>query len=152
MNTYRKLPLSIKVILLIQSVAMLMGTSTHVTWAIQNGFLSERYNAPFLYMLFWDSLTFLDPLAAILLFIWPKTGLLLTLLIIVMDVIHNNWYYFDELYRRGLSFSEWVEEYWMIFGQMIFALFVLLTFRRCLSAINSSTSSNLKKIIDRKQF
>lgn len=127
----------IKVVLFVQSIAMLMGTSTHVTWVIQNGFLSEKYNAPLWNMLFWDSLTFLDPLAAILLFLRPKTGIILTLIILVVDVIHNNLFYFDELYTRNLGLAEWTEEYWMILGQIIFALFVLLTFRKSLHAINS---------------
>jgi len=139
MSTYKKLPVRIKVILFIQSIAMLMGTSTHVSWAVQNGFLSEKYNAPLSNMLFWDSLTFLDPLAAILLFLRPKTGVILTLIILVVDVIHNNLFYFDELYTRNLGFADWVEEYWMILGQIIFALFVLLTFKKCLRAINSIT-------------
>ena len=138
MTTFKKLPTKTKVILIIQSVAMLMGTSTHLSWVIKNGFLSEEYNAPLTSMIFWDSLTFLDPLAALLLFIKPKTGLVLTLIIIILDVVHNNSFYFDELYMQSLSIVEWAKIYWMILGQIIFALFVLLTFRSSLKVINAT--------------
>ena len=136
MITFRSFNIKHKTILIIQSIAMLMGTSTHVSWAIQNGFLSEHYHAPLPSMLFWDSLTFLDPLAAILLFIRPKTGVTLTLIIICIDVLHNNIFYFDELYLQSISLTDWLKTYWMILGQIIFAIFVLLTFRSNLNEIN----------------
>ena len=142
MTRFRKLKSSTKGILIFQAVAMLMGTSTHVAWAVNNGFLSENYNAPLPHMLFWDSLTFLDPIAAILLFIRPRTGLILTLIIILADVAHNNLYYFEELYTTDINLSEWLIKYWMILGQILFAIFALLTFKKCLNDINSVTSSS----------
>ena len=39
---------------------------------------------------YWTSLTFLDPSAAILLFVFPRVGLLATL-IVSSDVAHNLW-------------------------------------------------------------
>lgn len=131
MTTFKELSSGTKAILIIQSIAMLMGTSTHVSWVVNNGFLSENYNAPLPSMIFWDSLTFLDPIAAILLFLRPRAGLILTLLIILADVAHNNLFYYEELYTSGLSVSEWITKYWMILGQIVFALFALLTFRKC---------------------
>ena len=41
--------------------------------------------------LYWSSLTLLDPLAAVLMFIRPREGLVLALAIIVSDVAHNSW-------------------------------------------------------------
>jgi hypothetical protein len=38
---------------------------------------------------YWTSLTFLDPLAASLLFVRPHAGLVLTVAIITSDVLHN---------------------------------------------------------------
>ncbi|MFK7784153.1 MAG: hypothetical protein AB8B56_03495 [Crocinitomicaceae bacterium] len=131
MKQFQALAFSTRVILVVQMIAMLMGTSTHVMWAVENGFLSTRYNAPLFSMVFWDSLTFLDPLAAILLLIRPKTGLILTLIIILADVTHNNIFYFEELYMSGISLSDWLMKYWMILGQIVFALFAILTFRKC---------------------
>lgn len=135
MKTFKRLSGSRKAVLIIQSIAMVMGTSTHVMWAVHNGFLSENYHAPFGSMLFWDALTFLDPLAAVLLFARPKWGVWLTAIIIGADVLHNNWYYFDELYLAGWSISEWIVRYWMILGQVIFCVFVYITLAPNLKAI-----------------
>ncbi len=139
MNTFRKLPVKRRAILIIQSLAMTMGASTHIGWALQYGFLAEEYNAPLSNMLFWDSLTFLDPLAALLLYFNPRHGVILTLIIIIIDVIHNNWFYFDELYLQGLDLGEWIEKYWMILGQIIFAVFVIATFKGNLKAIQKAS-------------
>lgn len=38
---------------------------------------------------YWTSLTFLDPLAALLLFVRPKAGIALTVAIIASNVVHN---------------------------------------------------------------
>jgi len=110
-------------------MCMLMGTSTHVSWTIQHGFLSEKYHASLFSTLFWDSLTFLDPLAALLLIFKPKLGLRLTLLIISVDVIHNNLFYAQELYVNAPDLISWIEKYWMILGQIIFLIFVGFTFK-----------------------
>lgn len=128
---------STKLILTLQSIGLLMGTSTHVIWAIENGFLSSNYNANLFSTLFWDSLTFLDPLAALLLFIKPKTGIYLTLAIISVDVIHNNIFYWQELYVNALTMPDWLMKYWMILGQMIFAVFVIITLKRNIKAVNN---------------
>ena len=125
-----------KTILIIQSIAMLMGTSTHVMWAIENGFFSENYRAPFTSVLFWDSLTFFDPLAAILLIFKPKWGLILTALIIGVDVIHNNIFHGELLYESSLGILEWFATYWMIWGQMLFAIFVYATLKGNLKSVN----------------
>jgi hypothetical protein len=127
-----------KTILIVQCIAMLMGTSTHVMWAIENGFMSSNYNANFGSMLFWDSLTFLDPLAAFLLIFKPKTGLILTAVIIAIDVLHNNIFYFDELYQSSMGLGEWFLKYWMIFGQIVFAVFVFSTLKRNLREVGTA--------------
>ena len=134
---FKRLNSRTKVVLVIQSVAMFMGASSHVAWAIENGFLSEKYNANFGSMMFWDSLTFLDPLAAILLILKPKTGLTLTAIIIAVDVLHNNIFYFEELYQSSIGLGEWFIKYWMILGQIVFAIFVFITFKRNLKDVNA---------------
>jgi hypothetical protein len=45
---------------------------------------------PMIVRLYWASLTFLDPLAVLLLFIRPRAGLVLCAAIIVTDVINNS--------------------------------------------------------------
>ncbi len=124
-------------IIIAQAIGMLMGTSTHVIWAINNGFLSDEYNANLFSKLFWDSLTFLDPISVLLLIIRPKSGLYLTLVIIVVDVVHNNMFYREELYLNSIGLGEWIVKYWMILGQIIFGLFVILTFKSNVFEINA---------------
>jgi hypothetical protein len=51
----------------------------------------EPLGYPLLVRLYWASLTFLDPLAAVLLFVRPRHGLILCVAIIVTDVLNNSW-------------------------------------------------------------
>lgn len=139
MKLYKRLARRSRVILIIQMIAMLMGTFTHVSWALNNGFLSKNYHAPLPTMIFWDALTFLDPIAAFLLLFRPKTGLILTLIIIVTDVVHNNFFYYEELYTTGIPIDDWVAKYWMILGQLLFALFALFTFRICWNDLKATS-------------
>jgi hypothetical protein len=132
---FRKLKIKTRTILIIQCIGMFMGTSTHLLWLVKHGFLSEKYKAPLFSMIFWDSLTFLDPLAAVLLIFKPKIGLYLTLLIITVDVLHNNAFYFKEIYFSPLGILDWIKAYWQLICQFVFAVFVYITFR-----------SNLKEI------
>ena len=121
--------------LIIQSIGMLMGASTHLIWIIESGFLSEKYDASLFSKIFWDSLVILDPAAALLLIVKPKLGIYLTLMIITFDILHNNIFYFNELYINPIYIFDWVIKYWMIIGQVIFGIFVYITFK-----------SNLKEI------
>ena len=134
--TFKNLNKKTQIFLVIQSIGMLMGTSTHLIWIIENGFLSEEYNSSLFSKIFWDSLVFLDPIAALLLIIRPKFGIYLTLIIITFDILHNNIFYFNELYLIPIDISNWVIKYWMIIGQVLFGLFVLVTFKSNLKEIN----------------
>jgi hypothetical protein len=59
---------------------------------------------------YWDVLTVVDPLAAILLFAKPRAGLWLTIAIIVSDVLHNTYYiaisghWLDRFYLAQVGF------------------------------------------------
>jgi hypothetical protein len=55
----------------------------------RHGVLRDYGGAHLLTRIFWTSLTVLDPLAALLLFAQPRVGLILTVLIIASDVLHN---------------------------------------------------------------
>lgn len=118
-----------------QSIAMLSGMTTHLIWIINNGFLSENYNAPFFTRFFWDSLTFIDPIAAILLIIKPKTGIWLTFVIIIVDVFHNFILCFRSMIPNSNYFSYWIIGNWMFMCQIFFLVFVSVTFK-----------SNLKEV------
>jgi len=121
--------------LIFQSIGMLMGASTHLIWIMDNGVLSEKYNASLFSKIFWDSLVILDPAAALLLIVRPKVGLYLTLAIITLDILHNNIFYFNELYLNSIEISDWVIKYWMIIGQVMFGIFVYITFKGNLKEI-----------------
>ena len=135
---FNSLNLKTKVFLIIQSVCMLMGASRHIVWVFNNGFLSEKYNASFFSALFWDSLTFLDPIAAFLLILKPKKGLYLVLAIMLLDIIHNNIFYLEELYFSSISITDWIKKYWMIGMQMIFGVFVISTFKSNLTNVKKA--------------
>lgn len=60
----------------------------HVIQLWQGGWLPYRF-APLSLNAYWTALTFLDPIAAILLLWRPRIGLILALLIIISDVAIN---------------------------------------------------------------
>uniref|UniRef100_UPI00260296EF hypothetical protein n=1 Tax=Fluviicola sp. TaxID=1917219 RepID=UPI00260296EF len=136
---FRKLQTKTRINLLVQCIGMLVGTTTHLMWIVQHGFLSERYNAPVLSRFFWDSLTFLDPVAGVLLMLKPKTGLWLTVLIIVTDVLHNSSICFGILWTENQAFISWMKDNWMLWFQLGFGLFVLLSFKSNLKEIRNKS-------------
>jgi hypothetical protein len=97
---------------------MLSAAGTHILWIIQNGFFSIRNNVPFVSVVFWDSLALIDITAALLLLIRPKAGMVLTMSVIIIDVIHNNIIVFlsgQHINNIGLEF--WAVKYWMLVAQ-----------------------------------
>lgn len=138
---FTKLNTRTRIILIIQSIGMLLGTFTHVRWIINNGFLSERYDAPFLSKLFWDSLTFLDPIAATLLIIKPKIGIRLTAIIIIVDVFHNGFYCFSVFPVKTMYVISWIKDNWMLMTQIAFGLFVVVTFKNNKREIKVKTNT-----------
>ena len=75
-------------ILILFSLCLLGACIGHVIQVWQGGWLPYRF-APLPLNAYWTALTFLDPLAAILLLCRPRAGLLLALLIITSDVALN---------------------------------------------------------------
>jgi len=62
---------------------LLAGMSTHAATILQHGlFWNYGGGVPRFTRVFWTSLTFLDPLAAILLFLYPRIGVVATFAII----------------------------------------------------------------------
>lgn len=92
----------------------------HLITIITHGIFWDYYNAPILSRLFFTSLTVLDPIAAILLFLKSRVGLILTFLIILTDVIHNSGLL---LYEGRTLLND------MFISQFIFLLFVMSTIR-----------------------
>lgn len=122
--------------LILQCIGMLIGTSTHLFWVINQGFLSERYNASLFSRIFWDSLTFFDPFAAVLLILKPKIGIWITAIIVVADVLHNGVICFDVLLSEHQPVIEWAKDNWMFWTQFLFGLFVVVSFKNNLKALS----------------
>lgn len=97
---------------------MLAGACTHAAMLWQHGLLWDYGDVRPLTQAYWTSLTFLDPLAAVLLFVYPRAGLLATFAIISSDVAHNLWFF----ERNHVPFS------WMLAAQAAFLIFVVATF------------------------
>jgi hypothetical protein len=110
-------------ILRIVYVVCLAGaTCVHVATHVQYGPLLgalESHGYPPVTRLFWSSLTLLDPLAALVMFIRPRAGLALAGVIIVSDVVHNSWI----LHHFGRAPDA---AYW---AQVAFLLFLFATIR-----------------------
>jgi hypothetical protein len=80
------LPFGVRLVLGVDVLAFLIGTGTHLMSLVRGVWLPHH---PFLNA-FWGSLTFLDPLTAVLLLRAPRAGLLLALLIMITDVGINS--------------------------------------------------------------
>lgn len=74
---------------IIYAICLLGATCIHVAVLLQHGVLWDYCGAHLLTRIYWTSLTFLDPLAALLLFARPHVGVALTVAIITSDVLHN---------------------------------------------------------------
>jgi len=107
---------------IVYAVCLAGATCVHVATHVQYGVLLgalESHGYSLVTRLFWSSLTLLDPLAALLMFIRPRAGLALAGAIIVSDVAHNSWV----LHHFGMAPDA---AYW---AQVAFLLFLLATIR-----------------------
>src|SRR5688500_5430349 len=79
---------------IVYALCLAGATCTHVVLHVRHGVLLgglEGFGVPLASRYYWSSLTLLDPLAALLMFIRPRVGLALAGGIIVRDVAHNRW-------------------------------------------------------------
>jgi len=103
------------------AVCLLGGAATHVAVLVSHGLSWDYGGVPMLTRVFWASLAFLDPLAALLLLVRPRIGLSLTLAIITSDVVHNTWVE----WWMGLPLRMFMN--WMYVSQLLFLFFVVAT-------------------------
>ena len=108
---------------IVYALCLLAGAWTHLGILAAHGLRWDYGGVPGFTRVFWTSLTFLDPLAAILLFLKPRVGLAMTAAIITTDVTHNVWFYA----HVGLPLRGYLN--WMFVSQVAFLLFVFLTIR-----------------------
>ncbi|MEI6766906.1 MAG: hypothetical protein WCM76_14850 [Bacteroidota bacterium] len=132
----------IKTILIIQAICMLIGASTHILWIIENGIFTPNINHPLISTIFWDSLAVIDIIAAMLLILRPKIGVLITSIIITIDVIHNNLIlFFYNQHINDIGIKLWAIKYWMFIGQILFLTFVFWTLKTNLTEIKLKSIS-----------
>ena len=139
MSHFLHLNCKAKIILIILCSGMLVGTVTHANWIFKNGFLSKDYDAPLYAKLFWDSLTFIDPVAALLLLIKPKHGIWLAAIIMIADVLINSYMCVYHGCLNRTNFTIWLRLNWMLVAQIFFAVFLLSTINYVLKAIRVYT-------------
>lgn len=124
----------------IYGFCLLAGMSTHAATIWQHGlFWDSGGGVSQFTRVYWTSLNVLDPLAAILLFVYPRIGLVATLAIISTDVAHNLWFF--EHYHIPLN--------WVVGAQCAFLVFVVASFRSIWRSLNSLASKRRRARQDR---
>jgi hypothetical protein len=122
---------------IVYALCLLGATANHIRAVHARGWFPS--DLPWATAAYWGSLTVLDPLAAILLFIRPKIGIAATIAIIVSDVAHNLWF------RAGHpvtgSFYDDVTGSPFLMSQLGFLLFVAATAPIAWKACSQSPSS-----------
>lgn len=98
-------------------------TINHMRAVLTYGWL--RHDVPMATAIYWSSLTLLDPVAALLLFIRPRVGVGLTVAIILSDVAHNLW--FRAAHPLSTSFIKDVTSSFFMMSQIAFLVFVTFT-------------------------
>jgi hypothetical protein len=71
------------------AACLLIGGANHARILIQHGLFWDYGGVGGASAFYWTSLTVLDPLAAALLFVRPRIGIAMTVVLIVTNVIHN---------------------------------------------------------------
>lgn len=102
----------------IYALCLCGATWTHLQVVLTHGLRWDYGGAAALTRVYWTSLLFVDPLAALLLLVAPAAGLILCVAVIVTDVAHNSWFALHHPIRMDLYLS-----------QIVFLLFVLSTVR-----------------------
>jgi hypothetical protein len=114
-----------RVIRTVYALCLIGATINHVRGVLSRGWFPHGLPLPT--AIFWSGLTFLDPLAALLLFVRPRVGVVLTVAIIVSDVAHNLW--FIAANPLSASFYQDVARNAFMLSQIAFLLFVAATAR-----------------------
>lgn len=110
----------------IWAVCLVIAGLNHARILMLNGLSWDYGGVGWASALYWSGLTIVDPLAAALLFLRPKAGIVSTIVIIVTNVVHN----LAVVVRRSPDgdFLERAAEPFLI-SQIGFMVFVLATAR-----------------------
>ena len=109
----------------IWALCLLIGSANHARILLKHGLLWDYGGANPASAVYWSSLTLLDPLVAVLLFVRPRVGILATFVLMVTNVAHNvaitaHYTPPDQLLARVTA-----EPY--LVSQIIFLLFVVMS-------------------------
>jgi hypothetical protein len=110
---------------IVYALCLAGATVNHVRALLAHGWLPDHL--PAATALYWSSLAVLDPLAVVLLFVRPRAGIALTLVIIMSNVAHNLWFIAAHPLRG--SFVADVASSPFMLSQIAFLAFVAATAR-----------------------
>lgn len=110
--------------------ALSVGTCTHLENTWRAGYLPLPQQ-PLVFNLYWTALTLLDPLAAVLLVLRPRLGLILSLAIMISDVSINGYAFRP----TGVLRVDW--PFWL---QVAFAAFLFATSPYCWQNVGPASS------------
>jgi hypothetical protein len=108
-------------IFLVYSLGFLIGTYTHTQGVFAHGWLA--WPVPLAIGMYWDALTFLDPLTVLLLWRRPLLGLWFAVVLMVSDVSVNTWVYWAGYLGPPIPHMVPLS----LFDQALFGLFVMVT-------------------------
>jgi len=116
----------------VYALCLLIGSINHLTTFLSCGFSCDFAGVPIFARGFWTTLTFLDPAAAVLLFVRPRIGVALTLLIMLTDVGNNTaiWIMSRQGAIPGIGLDRVALDPIAYGLQIAFLIFVLLTLTR----------------------
>lgn len=118
---WKQYPVEVRVILSIYSLGFFIGTYTHLQAILTHGFLGQ--NAPLFFRIYWDSLTLFDPLAAVLVWVKPRWGIGLAILIMVTDIMINSFAYSRGIFMEPVPGMVPTD----LFLQSLFGTYVFIT-------------------------
>lgn len=107
----------------IWAICLLIGGANHARILLQHGLGWDYGGVGAGSALYWSSLTLIDPLVAALLFLRPKAGIIVAVILITTNVIHN-------VMVRHIPANEiltYVQSSPNIIAQIAFMLFVIAT-------------------------
>ena len=107
------------------AVCLLGATFNHARLLVQHGLFWDYGDVPLASAVFWTSLTLLDPLTVILLFVHPNVGVVATGLIIVADVVHNLWIIARYTLPHRFLITMMTDPF--VVSQVVFLVFVAMT-------------------------
>jgi hypothetical protein len=87
---------------ILYALCLLGATFNHAEIILRHGLFYDYGGRGWATSAYWTSLAFIDPLAALLLLIRPRIGLIATAVIMVTDVTHNAWITWNDATRYGI--------------------------------------------------